>query len=144
MNPAGMWMEGFQSRPPASSAQTRWRPSALSRFTRVAPAVPVPTTTKSKASPFGTMRQPRPTNGIFVAMTVMVCTLASSGRLAMQTSARATFSGSMSGSTATSPFACGTPSAIRAAISVRALPTSSCPHAMSYLRPSSDVHLVSR
>ena len=29
------------------------------------------------------LAQPRPTNGIFVAITVMNCTLASSGRLAM-------------------------------------------------------------
>ena len=29
------------------------------------------------------LAQPRPTNGIFVAMMVMNCTLASSGRLAM-------------------------------------------------------------
>ena len=49
----------------------------------VAPAVPVPTTTKSKTSSLGTNAYPRPTKGILVAMTVMVRTLASSGRLAM-------------------------------------------------------------
>ena len=76
-------MNGFQSRPPASSAQTRCCPSALRRLTMVAPAVPVPTTTKSKTSSLGTARYPRPTNGILVAMTVIVCTLASGGRLAM-------------------------------------------------------------
>ena len=83
MNPAGMWRYGFQSRPPASSAHTRLRSPALSRLTMVAPAVPVPTTTKSKTSSFGMTAYPRPTKGILVAMTVMVSTLASSGRLAM-------------------------------------------------------------
>ena len=38
----------------------------------------------------------------------------------MQSSARATFSASMTGSTASSPFACGTPSVIRAVMSVAA------------------------
>ena len=42
----------------------------------------------------------------------------------------------------TVPFACGTPFDIGAAISVAALPISICPHAMSYLRPSSDVDFV--
>src|SRR5512139_2585961 len=41
------------------------------------------------------------------------------------------------------PLACGTPVAILAAMSVAALPMSICPQAMSYLRPSSDVDLVS-
>ena len=42
--------------------------------------------------------QPRPTNGIFVAMIVIVSTLVSSGRLAMKTTARATCATSMRGS----------------------------------------------
>src|SRR5687768_10867158 len=54
-----------------------------------------------------------------------------------------TCSTSINGSTAMLPFAWGTPLAIGAASSVDALPISSCPHAMSYLRPSSDVDLVS-
>src|SRR5688572_17606347 len=41
------------------------------------------------------------------------------------------------------PFACGTPLAMRAAISVAALPMSICPQAISYLRPSSEIDLVS-
>src|SRR6187200_1497896 len=44
---------------------------------------------------------------------------------------------------AISPLACGTPLAIFAAISVDALPMSIWLHAMSYLRPSSEVDLVS-
>jgi hypothetical protein len=51
---------------------------------------------------------------------------------------------SISGSGAIVPFACGTPFAIRAAISVSALPMSIWLQAMSYLRPSSDVDFVSR
>jgi len=35
------------------------------------------------ASRRGSRDQPRPTNGIFVAITVMNCTFAASGRLAM-------------------------------------------------------------
>ena len=42
----------------------------------------------------------------------------------------------------TSPFACGTPFAIRVVISVAALPMSIWPHAMSYFRPSSEVDFV--
>ena len=52
--------------------------------------------------------QPRPMNGILVAMIVMNCTLASSGRLAIWTTALATWATSISGSTAMEPFACGT------------------------------------
>src|SRR5678815_2423899 len=48
----------------------------------------------------------------------------------------------MSGSTATCPLACGTPFAMRAARSVCALPMSIWLHAMSYLRPSSEVDFV--
>jgi hypothetical protein len=49
---------------------------------------------------------------------------------------------SISGSTAISPLACGTPVAMRAAMSVAALPMSIWPQAMSYLRPSSEMLLV--
>ena len=80
---------------------------------------------------------------IFVAMTVMNCTLASGGRLAMNATARAMSSTSIIGSATTEPFACGTPSFIRADMSVSALPISIWPHAMLYLRPSREVDLVS-
>ncbi len=81
-------------------------------------------------------------NGIFVAITVMNWTLASSGRLAMYRTARATCWTSIRGSTSISPFACMTPSTIAWVISVAALPMSIWPQAMSYLRPSRDVDLV--
>ena len=61
----------------------------------------------------------------------------------MKTTASATFATFIVGSTATDPFACGTPLAIRAVISVAALPMSICPQAMLYFRPSSEVDLVS-
>src|SRR5437867_12841519 len=48
----------------------------------------------------------------------------------------------MRGSTAISPFACGTPLTMPCVISVAALPMSIWPQAMSYLRPSSEVDLV--
>lgn len=48
---------------------------------------------------------PRPISGIFVAMTVIVCTLASSGRLAMNTTAFATLATFIVGSTAIEPSA---------------------------------------
>src|SRR6516162_5447067 len=60
----------------------------------------------------------------------------------MKTTARATFCTFIVGSTMTAPLACGTPRVMRWVISVKALPTSICPHAMSYLRPSSEVDLV--
>src|SRR6059036_3710977 len=41
------------------------------------------------------------------------------------------------------PLACGTPRFIRSVNGVAALPMSICPQAMSYLRPSSEVDLVS-
>ena len=85
---------------------------------------------------------PRPTNGILVAITVMNSTLASSGRLAMWSTASATRCGSITGSTAVVPFACGTPLVIAEAISVSALPMSICPQAMSKGRPSSASDLV--
>src|SRR5262245_32370723 len=40
------------------------------------------------------------------------------------------------------PFGCGTPWGIRAVASVKALPMSICPQAISYFRPSSAVDLV--
>ncbi len=49
--------------------------------------------------------QPRPTNGILVAITVRNKTFASRGRLAMYTTARATLATSIVGSTAFSPLA---------------------------------------
>src|SRR6266851_6055958 len=48
----------------------------------------------------------------------------------------------MVASTAIVPFACGTPFFILSVSSVPALPMSICPHAMSYLRPSSEVDRV--
>src|SRR5258708_1128420 len=86
--------------------------------------------------------QPRPTYGIFVAITIRNCTLASRGRLAMVSTALATCSRSMRGSGAIEPSACRMPCAIRSVISLAAFPMSICPHAMSYGRPSSDVDLV--
>ncbi len=91
----------------------------------------------------GPAGQPRPTNGIFVAITVMNSTLASSGRQAMWTTASATLCTSMTASAATLPLACGTPTVIAAAISVSALPMSIWPQAMSNGRPSSASVLVS-
>ena len=76
--------------------------------------------------------QPRPTKGILVAMTVMNSTLASSGRLAMWTTASATWRDvhrRLDGDQL--PSACSTPLAMRAVISVAALPMSIWPQAMS-------------
>src|SRR3984893_9614883 len=86
--------------------------------------------------------QPRPTNGILVAITVRNWTFASGVTVAMNTTARATFCTSIVGSSMTVPLACGTPRCIRWVISVSALPTSIWPQAMSYLRPSSEVDFV--
>ena len=80
--------------------------------------------------------------GIFVAISVMNCTFASSGRSAMYTMASATCFTFMRGSTIIVPFACITPFVIRCVISVAALPISIWLQAMSYLRPSSEMHLV--
>ena len=49
---------------------------------------------------------------------------------------------SISGSGLIEPSACGTPLAMRAARSVRALPMSIWLAVMSFLRPSSEMHLV--
>src|SRR5271166_6786783 len=64
--------------------------------------------------------QPRPTNGIFVAITVKNCTLASGVTVAIRTTARATFATSIVGSSMTAPLACGTPRVMRWVISVKA------------------------
>ena len=80
--------------------------------------------------------------GIWVAITLMNWTLASSGRLEMYTIASATCCTFMVGSTITSPCACGTPVCIRCVIGVSALPTSTWLQAMLYFRPSSDVARV--
>jgi hypothetical protein len=76
-------------------------------------------------------------------MIVMNWTLALKGRLAMYTTARATSSLSILGSTITSPLAWGLPLLELWTPSIEALPMSICPQAMSYLRPSSEVALVS-
>ena len=55
------------------------------------------------------LAHPRPMKGILVAMTVINWTLASRGRDAMYTTARATSAGSIVGSTAIVPFGWGTP-----------------------------------
>src|ERR1022692_2661531 len=86
---------------------------------------------------------PRPANGMLVAITVINCTLASSGRFAIYRTASATCRTSITGSGFRDPSACGTPDAMRAVMSVAALPMSICPQAISYLRPSSEMHLVS-
>jgi len=89
---------------------------------------------------------PRPNSAAYTsakhAITVRNWTLASGVTDAISTTARATLSTSIVGSSMTVPLACGTPRCIRAVISVSALPTSIWPHEMSYLRPSSEVDLV--
>src|SRR5205823_11267225 len=86
--------------------------------------------------------QPRPTNGILVAITVRNWMLASGVTVAQSTTERATFSTSIVGSIMISPLGCGTPRVIRCVISVSALPTSIWLQEMSYLRPSSEVDFV--
>ena len=86
--------------------------------------------------------QPRPMNGIVVAITVMNCTFASSGSVAMKTTARATWATSIVGSGSSPPCAWGTPALIVPVMLVAALPMSICPQAMSCSRPSRDVDLV--
>src|SRR5205814_490689 len=63
-------------------------------------------------------RYPRPTNGMFVAMTVIVSTFAESGSPARYTTAWATASTGIRGSGRLLPSACGTPDAIRSVIGV--------------------------
>ena len=87
--------------------------------------------------------QPRPTNGILVAITVRNWTLASGVTVAHEARRRGRRCRHPSSARSmTSPLGCGTPRVIRWVISVRALPTSIWPHEMSYLRPSSEVDLV--
>src|SRR5215467_5043223 len=81
-------------------------------------------------------------NGIFVAIRVMNWTFASSGRLAMCTTALATRSASIIGSARVLPSGCRAPDASIRARSVAALPMSIWPQAMSYARPSRDVAFV--
>src|SRR3954470_16587940 len=81
--------------------------------------------------------------GIFVAVTVRVATLASSGRPAMYRMAAATCAASITGSGRMLPSACRAPDSDSLVMSLRALPMSICPHAMSYGRPSSAVAFVS-
>src|SRR2546428_10701509 len=87
-------------------------------------------------------RQPRPTNGILFAITVMNRTFASSGIPAMQSTAFATFSTSVVGSTATVPFGCGPPLAIRSIIGAAGVRMAIRPQPMSDFRPSRDAALV--
>ena len=75
--------------------------------------------------------QPRPTNGILVAMMFRNSALASGGRVAMKTIASATFCTSMRGSGTVCPFGCSWPDEERSVIGVSALPTSTWPQAMS-------------
>src|SRR6185312_1589093 len=88
------------------------------------------------------LTHPRPTKGIFVAITVMLRIFASSGSDAMVSTAFATCCRSSTGSGAMRPSACTTPCLNLSAQPVSALPISIWPQAMSYLRPSSAVDLV--
>src|ERR1043165_7820615 len=47
IKPAGMWISGFQSRPPASIRSTRVLGSSVSRLARTQPAEPAPIMMKS-------------------------------------------------------------------------------------------------
>mmetsp|Transcript_4367 Transcript_4367/g.11412 ORF Transcript_4367/g.11412 Transcript_4367/m.11412 type:complete len:273 (+) Transcript_4367:168-986(+) len=73
---------------------------------------------------------------MLVAITVMLSTLAESGRLAMYTTALATSSTAIIGSTTFCPCGCMIPMRIGPVISVEALPMSICEHAMLNGRPS--------
>ena len=83
-------------------------------------------------SPVEMQNQPRPMKGIFVAITLMNCTLASNGRLAMNMIALATFTTSIVGSGRLDPSGCGTPPDILAVLVVAALPISIWLQAISY------------
>src|SRR5206468_7908201 len=78
----------------------------------------------------GCANQPRPTSGIAVAMTVMNCTFASSGKEAMWSTAATTCSESMVGSGLIVPSACSMPASAARVMSVAALPMSICPQAI--------------
>ena len=75
-------------------------------------------------------------------MIVTNWTFVSSGRFDMYMTVDATCATSNVDSTFIEPSACAVPDGIRAVMSVAALPMSICPHAMLYLRPSSEVDLV--
>src|SRR5205085_4681250 len=47
--PSGMWIQGLRSQPPASSTSTEKRSRSLRRLATMEPALPAPTTMKSKA-----------------------------------------------------------------------------------------------
>jgi hypothetical protein len=81
-------------------------------------------------------------NGIFVAITVIVATFASSGKPAMYRTALPTSSTSINGSARTVPSAWAAPDAAPLPMSVAALPISIWPQAMSNARPSSAVDFV--
>src|SRR5205814_2375291 len=98
---------------------------------------------RSPAGAGVTPGQPRPMNGIVVAVMVRNCTLASSGSDAMNSTAPATCSASKVGSGTTEPSACSAPRLMPSVMSVAALPMSIWPQAMPNRRPSSDRDLVS-
>src|SRR5664279_3354242 len=79
--------------------------------------------------------QPRPTNGILVAITVMDGTFAPGGRLAMNSTAPATSATSIIGSVRTLPSACGMPRSNRDVKSVAAFPDIDLP-AGDVVRPA--------
>src|SRR4051812_49086111 len=91
-----------------------------------------------------TQRQPLPTYGILVAITVSVSTLASSGNDAMYRTARAASATSITGSGRTAPSACIVPAAEPAAMLGAAVPLSSCPPAVAEGRPARPRDPVSR
>ncbi len=76
-----------------------------------------------------------------VAIMVTNWTFVSSGRFDMCTTVDATCSTSNVGSTFIEPSAWAVPDGILAVMGVAALPISIWPHAMLYLRPSSEVAL---
>ena len=78
-------------------------------------------------------------NGIFVAISVMNWTFASSGRLAMYTIASATCSTSIIGSPRVLPSGCRAPTASMLASSVAALPMSIWLHAITGLTKSTSL-----
>src|SRR5690242_2446452 len=81
--------------------------------------------------------------GIFVAMIVMNCTLASRGKLAIYRTASATSLTSILGSTIVDPLAWRIPVAIASLSALTALPMSIWPQAISQARPSSEIDFVS-
>src|SRR5262249_21021880 len=86
--------------------------------------------------------QPRPTNGILVAMIVMNCTFTSGGMFAMKSTACPQYSTGMRGSGFTSPFAWRTPCAMRLVNGGPGLRRSIWQQAMSYFRPPRESVLV--